>query len=171
VTYFFDFDQKPPIFIFSPGRLPTIVKNAGYFSTGTYPADPPEFDLKSGPREGREDKSPLGIWLAFFQAGFLTHIMASAPAKKKALGLSIAVKLGDLMRYITYILAAGLVGYRQERAPFRREITHGLFRNDFFTSLLDYAQLLKYKKIFTGSRQRMTKIFNDTSKKFWIPSQ
>ena len=151
--------------------LPIEAVKAGVTKTGMpSPASAP-FTLKSGPVGTAADDTELAAFDLFFNDLFSQHILGKAAEKEKTLHSGMEPNDSALQRYVTYLLAVGLVPYAQERLPFRKETTYGLFKNDFLTSLFSHNELLTAKKLFQGERDSMTKVFNEISKQLWVPGQ
>jgi hypothetical protein len=99
----------------------------------------------------------------FVNDDFIQQIFGNAAAIKESDDVDMEPTEHNLQKYIVYILATGLVPYAQERLPFRNNKVHGLFKNDFLTSLFSHKELLCAKKLFKGVRDALTEIFNNTA--------
>jgi len=151
--------------------LPPDAIAVGFSTKGESPKRPRAFTLKRGPIGEARDDSELGAFLRFVNGKFRKHIVEKATEIRDKKGLELEASKSTFFQYVLYIIACGLVSYAQERLPFRRDDAHGLFKNDFLTSIFNHEELLQAKKMFLGDRDSMTEIFNELSIKSWIPGQ
>ena len=152
--------------------LPKDAIGLGFSRSGTSPPRQETFTLNSGPQGDVPDAEEVSAFDLFWNKKFISHVINKArEIKQNNPQIKTEPTEDNLKRYVVYLIASGFVQYAEERLPWREDSLDGLFRNDFLTSLFTHQQLIDSKKLFRGDRDKMTEIFNETSKKHWIPHQ
>ena len=129
------------------------------------------FQLHSGPLKTDAVTSPLEAFFLFFNEAFQSEILKKGKNVKKVLAKNLSVDKGNLLRYTLFVLAAGIARFPRERLIFRKNDYMGLTSNEFLSSILSYDELVEAKVLFSGDRDALTQIFNDTMKELWRPFQ
>ncbi len=87
--------------------------------------------------------------------------------------LDIKPTLGMFWSYVSAIIGHGIVQYTHERDAYISEKSNisGLLGNDFLRKLHTFKDWQEAKKIWCGSREDLSDLFNRVSAAIWIPSQ
>jgi hypothetical protein len=98
-------------------------------------------------------------------------ILKTAKSSTPHLKSKLAPSKDNLMKYILFILASGVVKYPEEGMVFQKDHFGGLTENKFLEEIFSHKQLQAAKQMFFASRGDLTAIFNATSQDLYSPSQ
>jgi len=107
----------------------------------------------------------------FFNKRMTNAILKNARKSDHVLQSQLEATEGNLMLYILFILAMGIVKYPEEGMVFQKDHHAGLTENKFLEEIFSHKQLQAAKKMFYASRGDLTSIFNETSQGLYLPSQ
>ena len=106
---------------------------------GSYSIRSP-WKISPGPIGGTGNETPVEAWLKFVGPDFTRAILRQAEYFIADKILDVNVETEDVYRYVSYILASGLVSHREERQYWYRSAKSapdGLYGNQFIQSLFD----------------------------------
>jgi hypothetical protein len=127
--------------------------------------------LKSGPLNRDLAENELQAWRLFFDNNMVAAILKNANRQSQSLKSQLAPTENNLMLYLMFILAMGIVSYPEEGMIFQKDKHGGLTENEFLKGIFSHKQLQAAKKLFFASRGDLTTAFNAASQKNYALSQ
>ena len=165
------FDDDLPFHHSQDDELPEEAVKLGFTKVGHGPSRSQPFTLKSGPQRRESAQNELEAWSLFFNQKMVDVILENALNSEESLKNVLPPSRENLMKYILFILASGIVKYPQESMVFQRDHSGGLTENQFLEEIFTHKQLQAAKKMFFGSRGDLTSVFNANSQDLYHPTQ